>query len=90
MTDTTGPRSPSAGERTAAGVPQVTPDANSAPAAGPADYRSTLRSRRWDAAPLANPEVERTDPRIAVAFIAAISVVTFVLLVLGYATGFWG
>jgi hypothetical protein len=55
-----------------------------------ADYRDRLRSRRWGAAPLENPEVERTDPRIAVAFVVALCVVTFVLLVTGYATGFWG
>ena len=54
------------------------------------DYRDRLRSRRWGAAPLANPEVESTDPRIAVAFIVGLLVVTFVALVLGYASGFWG
>ena len=54
------------------------------------DYRDRLRSRRWDAAPLANPEVESTDPRIAVAFIVALLVVTFILLVVGYTSGFWG
>ena len=54
------------------------------------DYRERLRSRRWDAAPLANPEVEQTDPRIALAFIAALLALTFVLLVVGYWTGFWG
>jgi hypothetical protein len=53
------------------------------------DYRSGLRSRRWDAAPLRNPEVEKTDPRIAVAFIALLSGITLVVLVLGYASGFW-
>ena len=54
------------------------------------DYRERLRSRRWDAAPLTNPEVESTDPRIAVAFIVALLVITFVLLVAGYVSGFWG
>ena len=54
------------------------------------DYRDRLRSRRWDAAPLANPEVESTDPRIAVAFIVGLLVITFVLLVVGYVSGFWG
>jgi hypothetical protein len=53
------------------------------------DYRSGLRSRRWDAAPLRNPEVEKTDPRIAVAFIALLAAITLVVLVLGYASGFW-
>ena len=37
-----------------------------------------------------NPEVEPTDPRIAVAFIVGLLVLTFVLLVAGYASGFWG
>jgi hypothetical protein len=54
------------------------------------DYRERLRSRRWGAAPLENPEVESTDPRIAVAFIVGLLVLTFVLLVAGYASGFWG
>ena len=54
------------------------------------DYRERLRSRRWRAAPLANPEVAPTDPRIAIAFIVGLLVLTFVLLVAGYASGFWG
>jgi hypothetical protein len=57
---------------------------------GRGDYRATLRSRRWDAAPLENPEVEPTDPRIAVSFIAGLSALTLVLIVAGYASGFWG
>jgi hypothetical protein len=48
------------------------------------DYRDELRSRRWNAAPLENPEVEKTDPRIAVLAIVAMSVVTLVVLVIGY------
>jgi len=54
------------------------------------DYRDRLGSRRWDAAPLENPEAEKTDPRIAVAFIVGFSVFTFVVLVVGYSSGFWG
>jgi hypothetical protein len=54
------------------------------------DYRDRLRSRRWDAAPLANPEAESTDPRIAVAAIAGLCVLTLVTLVAGYLSGFWG
>jgi hypothetical protein len=53
------------------------------------DYRDALRSRRWDAAPLRNPEAEKTDPRIAVAFIVALCVLTLLILVLGYGSGFW-
>jgi hypothetical protein len=56
----------------------------------PEDYRAQLRSRRWDAAPLENPEVETTNPWIAVLAITIISVITFVVLVLGYGSGFWG
>jgi hypothetical protein len=54
------------------------------------DYRDRLSSRRWDAAPLENPEARKTDPRIAVAFIVGFSVFTFVVLVVGYSSGFWG
>ena len=54
------------------------------------DYREQLRSPRWNAAPLENPEVEKTDPRIAVAAIVILSAITLVVLVLGYASGFWG
>jgi hypothetical protein len=53
------------------------------------DYREQLRSRRWDAAPLRNPEVEKTDPRYAVAALVIMSAVTLLVLVLGYASGFW-
>jgi hypothetical protein len=55
----------------------------------PADYRTALRSRRWNAAPLKNPEVDKINPWIAVLAITVVSVITFVLLVLGYASGFW-
>jgi hypothetical protein len=53
------------------------------------DYRESLQSRRWDAAPLRNPEVEKTDPRIAVAAIVLLCAITLVVLVAGYASGFW-
>jgi hypothetical protein len=53
------------------------------------DYRELLQSRRWDAAPLRNPEVEKTDPRIAVAAIVLLCAITLVVLVAGYASGFW-
>ena len=71
----------------------ATPPRASSPApggtAGVGDYREQLRSRRWDAAPLRNPEVQKTDPRIAVAFIIGLSAITLIILVLGYASGFW-
>ena len=53
------------------------------------DYRDQLRSRRWNAAPLENPEVEKTDPRIAVAALVALAAVTLLVLVVGYGVGVW-
>lgn len=54
------------------------------------DYRDDLRSRRWNAAPLANPEVEKTDPRIAAAVIVIFSLITLAILVVGYGVlGVW-
>lgn len=73
-------------------LPSPSRDGTDVTAASPrpaVDYRDGLRSRRWDAAPLRNPEVEKTDPRIAVAFIIGLSAITLVILVLGYASGFW-
>lgn len=68
-----------------------TPDGGLEPAPVQAgDYRRQLRSRRWNAARLENPEAHTTDPRIAVAAIVVVSVLTFCLLVAGYASGFWG
>jgi hypothetical protein len=61
--------------------------ASSAAASG--DYRDELGSRRWNAAPLRNPEAARTDPRIAVAAILILCLVTLLVLVAGYASGFW-
>ena len=53
------------------------------------DYRDQLQSRRWNAAPLENPEVEKTDPRLAVLAIVILSAITLVVLVIGYGSGFW-
>ena len=53
-------------------------------------WRSRLRSRRWKPASLANPEVEPTTSRMAVAFWLALALLTFVTLVVGYGIGFWG
>lgn len=55
-----------------------------------ADYRDGLRASRWNAAPLDNPEVEKSDPRIVVLGVVILSAITLVLLVLGYGSGFWG
>ncbi len=59
-----------------------------APAEG-GDYRDQLQSRRWGAAPLENPEVEKTDPRIAVFALIVLATLTFIVLVIGYGTGLW-
>lgn len=53
-------------------------------------WRSRLRSRRWNPAPLANPEMEPTSGRLAVAFWLGLGLVTFILLVFGYGLGVWG
>jgi len=53
-------------------------------------WRSRLRSRRWKPAELANPELAPTSTRMAVVFWVVLAVVTFVVLVIGYGTGFWG
>ena len=65
-------------------------------AAPPRDYRRQLRSPRWGAAlskgrlpDLKNPEMNPTSVARSVMFWAGLAVVTFVILVLGYGTGFW-
>lgn len=54
------------------------------------DYRRRLRSRRWDPAPLENPEARSPSPTITFVLVLAACLLTFVVLVLGYASGFWG
>ena len=53
------------------------------------DYRRQLRSRRWNAAALENPEVHTTNPWIGVLLIVLLAAATFGVLVVGYAVGFW-
>jgi hypothetical protein len=61
-------------------------DGNLSPSpATAADYRTQLRSRRWDAAPLEQNEVDLPDKRLAVLAIALFAVLTFVVIVVGYA-----
>lgn len=55
----------------------------------PKDYREQLESPRWNAAPLENPEMNPTSTRVAVLFWGALAVLTFVVLLVGYGTGFW-
>ena len=92
MTDEPGLQVPtgSSGDAAAPVHPVRSTAASWEPTADRPDYRQLLRSRRWRAAPLRNPEAEKTDPRIVVAFIAALCTVTFLVLVAGYWTGFWG
>jgi hypothetical protein len=60
------------------------------------DYREQLRSPRWGLAlrsgklpALKNPEMRPTSTVVSVMFWAGLGVVTFVLIVLGYWSGFW-
>jgi hypothetical protein len=60
------------------------------------NWRNQLRSSRWGAAlkggelpELANPEMNPTSTARAVAFWAALAALTFVLVAVGYGTGFW-
>ena len=47
-------------------------------------------SRRWQPAALENPELNPTSNRVAVLFWVFLATLTFVLIVVGYGTGFWG
>jgi hypothetical protein len=60
------------------------------------DYREQLRSPRWGLAlrsgklpALKNPEMRPTSTLVSVMFWAGLGVATFVLIVLGYWSGFW-
>ena len=55
----------------------------------PRDWRSQLQSTRWNVAKLANPEMNPTRTSAAVLFWVALAAITFVLLVVGFGTGFW-
>ena len=74
------------------------PDGEGGLEAGPAetDWRAQLRSPRWGAGlrrkrlpDLKNPEMYPTSRFMSVLFWLGLAVATFVLLVLGYGTGFW-
>ena len=68
------------------------PDADGKIAPSPAtadDYRTQLRSRRWDAAPLHQNEVDLPDKRLAVLGLVLLGALTFMAVVVGYAIGLW-
>ena len=52
-------------------------------------WRTGLRSRRWKAAPLGNPELRPTSARMGVLFWASLGALTFVILVVGYGLRIW-
>ena len=60
------------------------------------NWRRSLQSHRWGMSrrdgrlpELKNPEMNPTSTWLSVAFWVGLAVLTFVLLVLGYGTGFW-
>ena len=62
----------------------------------PPDWRRQLVSPRWGSArrngrlpELKNPEMNPTSTPMAVLFWLGLGVATFVVLVIGYGTGFW-
>jgi hypothetical protein len=58
-------------------------------AEAPKDWRAELESPRWRAAPLRNPEMNPTRTWVSLVFWGVLAALTFVLLLVGYATGFW-
>ena len=53
-------------------------------------WRSRLISRRWQPPTLENKAMEPTSSRVAVLFWLVLAAFTFVALLVGYGTGFWG
>ena len=60
------------------------------------DYRGQLRSRRWgEAMPagrlpaLSNPEMNPTSTRRSVLTWLGLALLTFLIIVVGYGSGFW-
>jgi hypothetical protein len=60
------------------------------------NWRGQLRSRRWGASlkggrlpELKNAEMNPTSTPLAILFWVGLGALTFVVLVLGYGTGFW-
>jgi hypothetical protein len=64
--------------------------------AGQPDWRREMLSQRWGMGrrngrlpQMKNPEMNPTSTAMAVLFWVGLGALTFVLLVLGYGTGFW-
>ncbi|MEI6270730.1 MAG: hypothetical protein WCP38_00030 [Chloroflexota bacterium] len=53
------------------------------------DWRTTLRSPRWNAAALKNPEMNPTSRPASVLYWLVLGAITFGILMLGYGSGFW-
>ena len=53
------------------------------------DYRSRLRSRRWRLPALRNPEAQPATAAGAVVLLGGLALLTFVILVAEYGSGFW-
>jgi hypothetical protein len=52
-------------------------------------WRSRLRSRRWNPAPLSNPEIKPTSSRLAVLFWLVLAAATFFIVLGGYGLRIW-
>jgi len=55
----------------------------------PRDWRDPLESPRWNPPALKNPEMNPTRTSVAALFWIGLAVLTFVLLLGGYGSGFW-
>ncbi|MGZ6258016.1 MAG: hypothetical protein ACXWQ6_06005 [Candidatus Limnocylindrales bacterium] len=55
----------------------------------PEDWRDGLRSTRWHASRLANPEASALAPWQGILFFGCLAALTLGLLLVGYLTGFW-
>jgi hypothetical protein len=53
------------------------------------NWRRRLRSRRWDPAPLENPDVHPIGPLGGVLFFGALGLLTLIVLLVGYGVRLW-
>jgi len=53
------------------------------------DWRTTLRSPRWNVAPMKNSEMNPTSRPASALFWIVLAALTFGVLVIGYSVGFW-